>query len=288
MKCIICVLLVLALPAAALARKKTATGHRSWPTPALGHSSSGQPEVLFTFDDGPSGALTAELLDILRDRGVHAIFFLVGNRISGAKVRARELIARMLDEGHAVGNHTQHHKDLCRASQIKNIDKEIDDAQALIEQATSMSIVLFRIPFGVRCQQLEMALDTRGLKHFHWDLDPQEWKTHNAEMTEHRISAQIQHLRDDERAVVLSHDIHPETIRAIPAVLTWIDEENQRRLTAGKKPIRIIDPSEIAREKLAPGVARSIGEAAATVEVLGDALLRRLLLPLAGVAAVQL
>jgi len=283
-----CVLLVLALPAAALARKKKGNGRGSWPSPALGKSASGQPEVLFTFDDGPGGALTAELLDILEARGVHAIFFLVGNRVSGGKVRAQQLIGRMLDEGHAVGNHTQNHRDLCLASQIKKIDKEIDDSQALIEQATAMSIVLFRTPFGVRCARLEEALTARHLAHIHWDIDPQEWKTRNAETTEQRIIGPIARLRDDERAVVLAHDIHSETIRAIPAVLTWIDEENDRRRAAGKKPIRIIDPAEIALEKLAPGVTGATGDAATVVEQFGDALLRRLVFPLAGVAAVQL
>ena len=288
MKAVICVLLVLALPAAALAKKKQGSGRKSWPTPALGRSASGQPEVLFTFDDGPSGALTAEILDVLAERRVHAIFFLVGNRVSGGKARAQQLIARMLDEGHAVGNHTQNHRDLCLASQIKKIDKEIDDSQALIEQATAMNIVLFRTPFGVRCARLEEALVARHLEHIHWDVDPQEWKTHNAETTQHRIVAQISRLRDGERAVILAHDIHPETIRAIPAVLNWIDEENNRRRAAGKKEIRIIDPAEIALEKLAPGMAPATGDAAAAVAHFGDALLRRLVFPLAGVAAVQL
>ena len=311
MKAVICVLLVLALPAAALAKKKQGSGRKSWPTPALGRSASGQPEVLFTFDDGPSGALTAEILDVLAERRVHAIFFLVGNRVSGGKAtaevveacdplgrvrlrgelwkaRAQQLIGRMLDEGHAVGNHTQNHRDLCLASQIKNVDKEIDDSQALIEQATAMNIVLFRTPFGVRCARLEEALVARHLEHIHWDVDPQEWKTHNAETTQHRIVAQISRLRDGERAVILAHDIHPETIRAIPAVLNWIDEENNRRRAAGKKEIRIIDPAEIALEKLAPGMAPATGDAAAAVAHFGDALLRRLVFPLAGVAAVQL
>ena len=287
MKRLICVLLLVAVPTAALARKR-GNGRKSWPTPALGKSASGQPEVLFTFDDGPGGALTGELLDILAERGVHAIFFLVGNRVSGGKQRAQQLIARMLDEGHAVGNHTQNHKDLCLARQAKKIDKEIDDSQTLIEQATSMSIVLFRAPFGVRCTPLEQALDARRLTHIHWDIDPQEWKTHDAVTTEHRIVAQIAHLRDGERAVVLAHDIHPETIHAIPAVLTWIDQENARRRGTGKKEIRIIDPAEIALEKLLPGVAGATGDAATTVEQFGDGLLRRLVFPLAGVAAVQL
>jgi peptidoglycan/xylan/chitin deacetylase (PgdA/CDA1 family) len=256
--------------------------------PALGRSASGQPEILFTFDDGPGGSLTAELLDTLKARGVHAIFFLVGNRISGGKARARALIDRMLDEGHSVGNHTQNHRDLCRASQAGKVDKEIDDAQALVERATGMDIVLFRAPFGVRCARLEEALDARHLTHIHWDIDPQEWKTHNTELTRQRIISGIAHLGDGERAVVLSHDIHPETIQAIPAVLTWIDEENARRRAAGRKEIRVLDPAAIALEKVLPGVGGAVAGAADAARELGPSILRRLVLPLGGVAAAQL
>ncbi len=288
MKRLLCLLLVLALPTGALATRRKGSGKRSWPLPALGHSASGQPEILFTFDDGPDGPLTAELLDTLKARGVHAMFFLVGNRISGGKARARALIQRMLDEGHSVGNHTQNHRDLCRASQAAKVDKEIDDAQALVDQATGMDIVLFRAPFGVRCARLEEALDARHLWHIHWDIDPQEWKTHNADLTRQRIIGGIARLRDGERAVVLSHDIHPETIRAIPAVLTWIDEENARRRASGKKEIRVLDPAAIAEEKLVPGVGAAVTGTADAARDFGPAILRRLVLPLTGVAAAQL
>jgi peptidoglycan/xylan/chitin deacetylase (PgdA/CDA1 family) len=284
----ICLLLAVTLPAAAFAKGKKGPGHRSWPLPALGRSASGQPEILFTFDDGPGGTLTAELLDTLAAHHVHAIFFLVGNRISGGKARARALIGRMVDEGHAVGNHTQNHRDLCRASQAGKIDKEIDDAQALVEDATGMDIVLFRAPFGVRCARLEEALDARHLAHIHWDIDPQEWKTHSGDLTQRRIISQIARLADDERAVVLAHDIHPETIQAIPAVLAWIGEENARRRAAGKNEIVILDPAAIAGEKLAPGVADAVAEAAGGARDFAPALLRRLVAPLGGVAAAQL
>ncbi|HKA88672.1 MAG TPA: polysaccharide deacetylase family protein [Haliangiales bacterium] len=288
MKRLVCLLLVLAVPAGALARRKNGGGRRSWPLPALGRSASGRPEVLFTFDDGPGGALTAELLDTLKARGVHAMFFLVGNRISGGKARAQALIRRMLDEGHSVGSHTQNHRDLCRASQAAKVDKEIDDAQALVEQAAGMDIVLFRAPFGVRCARLEDALDARHLGHIHWDIDAQEWKTHNAELTRRRIIGAIARLGDGERAVVLAHDIHPETNRAIPAVLAWIDEENARRRAAGKKEILILDPAAIAAEKLLPGVGAAAAGATDAARDFGPAIVHRLVLPLAGVAAAQL
>ena len=57
--------------------------------------------VYLTFDDGPSTSVTPQILDILQSYGVHATFFLHGNRIGGNE----ELVQRMIREGHAVGNH---------------------------------------------------------------------------------------------------------------------------------------------------------------------------------------
>ncbi len=257
--------------------------HKAWPIPALGKSASGDPEVLFTFDDGPGGDRTNSVLDTLAAHNVKAIFFLVGNRITGgSKTKIHTQIQRMLDEGHAVGNHTVNHKNLCLKSSADKVDKEIDDNQHLLEDQTHMSIVFFRAPYGVRCPQLEDALDARHLGHIHWDIDAQEWKTHDTVRTRDYIIKEIGHLADGERSVVLIHDIHEETAQALPGILDFVDQENVRRRAEGKRPIRMIGPVDIALERLAPGVATAGQEAATTVGAAGPNLVRRFLGPLEG------
>src|SRR5262249_42605665 len=157
---------------------------------------------------GPGGELTDKVLDTLKAHGVHAIFFLVGDRITkaGSRARVSAIVQRQLDEHHAVGNHTVDHKDLCLHRNEGRVDMEIDDAAHTIGDVTHMAIVFFRAPFGVRCPVLEDALASRGLHHTHWDIDAQEWKTHDAVRTQNYIIHEINRLADSERAVVLIHD----------------------------------------------------------------------------------
>jgi len=258
--------------------------HRSWPLPALGGSASGQPEVLFTFDDGPGGEITESVLATLRKHDVHAIFFQVGQRIlaAGAKKKVDAIEAEILADGHAIGSHTVNHKDLCRKSNEARLASEIDDNTKLLEDETKMKIVLFRTPYGVRCPLLEEALNERHLKHIHWDIDAEEWKTHDAVRTQTFIIHHIGSLQDGERAVVLIHDIHRETAIAMPVILDWIDAENAKRRASGRHEIKVIGPTDVALERLAPGVPLALSQAEAAVVGFLPNLERSLALPLGG------
>ena len=228
---------------------------RAWPQPALGPSTSGGPEVLFTFDDGPNGASTVSVLDTLRAHGVKAVFFMIGRNVrGGSPARNAALIERIVAEGHVVGNHTDNHRDLCLRANAARIGDEIDQAARQISAAARMNPVYFRAPYGVRCPKLEEALDARGVRHLHWDVDPQEWRTHDAARMQAVITADIARLRDDERAVILAHDVHATTVTALPVILEWIRAENQRRAATGRQRIRILSPSDVAVEQLAPPV----------------------------------
>src|ERR1700710_1025669 len=101
--------------------------HKGCPSPAAGPTESGDPELIFTFDDGPNPKTTPFVLDTLAKHHIHATFCLVGEM--AANPRAAPLIERMLREGHIVANHTMTHQDLCK----KDVDvgaREIDDGKA--------------------------------------------------------------------------------------------------------------------------------------------------------------
>jgi peptidoglycan/xylan/chitin deacetylase (PgdA/CDA1 family) len=235
---------------AILTAAPVAKARQPWPSPALGDSRSGDPEVLFTFDDGPAPKRTAKVLDTLRDHGVYAIFFLVGRHLKGKEAESgKAMVDRMLAEGHMVGNHTVTHVHLCNGK-ADRADKEIDENAKLVEEVSGLPAVWFRAPYGDRCKRLIAQLEARHLHHVHWDIDPQEWKTHDANGAKNYV---IRHLRNLQgRAVLLMHDIQPETVKALPGILAWIKEENVRREKKGQRPIRILDPADIALEHLAP------------------------------------
>ena len=136
--------------------------------------------------------------------------------------------------------------------------------------------------YGVRCPLLEEALNERRLKHIHWDIDAEEWKTHDAVRTQSFIIHHISGLGDGDRAVVLIHDIHRETAVAMPVILDWIDAENARRRASGRHEIKIIGPTDVALERLAPGVPLALAQAQAAVVSFLPNLERSLALPLGG------
>jgi peptidoglycan/xylan/chitin deacetylase (PgdA/CDA1 family) len=235
---------------------------KSWPQPAAGPSASGDVEVLFTFDDGPSPVHTGKVLDTLAKFRVKAVFFLTGNMTASKDKRVPPLLARMQRDGHIIANHTQSHLDECRTTPEKAA-ADIDDGKATIERVTGFPLAWIRIPFGARCDRVDALLAERGLWHFHWDLDPQEWKHKDPEQAFQYVTAQI--ARAQGRVVVLMHDIQPATVAALPRILAWIAEENVRRAKAKRPRIRILQAPAYAIERLTPGLADLFGAAAAGI-----------------------
>lgn len=225
---------------------------KDWPQPAAGESASGDIEVILTFDDGPNPTTTPQVLDILKQRGVHAVFFLVGNMVNNENKKIPGIIERITREGHVIANHTQSHKDLCRVKEEETAVKDIDQGKASIERATGLTVGWFRAPYGVRCERLERLLAERHIEHFHWDLDPQEWRHGNVDKTVKYVTGELS--RAHGRAVLLMHDIKLVTPRALPVIFDWIDAENAKRAKSRKRKIRILSPSVYAIEKLPPGL----------------------------------
>jgi peptidoglycan/xylan/chitin deacetylase (PgdA/CDA1 family) len=228
-----------------------------WPQPALGPSRSGDPEVIFTFDDGPDLVRTPVVLDLLAKYHIHAIFFLVGKQVSDPSPKAKEIIERILREGHIIGNHTKSHKDLCLEKNRDLVDSEIDEGRAAIVNLVHVEPVFFRAPFGSRCDVLEEALEKRQLKHFHWDLDPQEWKGGGTARTINYVTKQLGAATG--RDVLLLHDVKLITVRALPTIFEWLVTENERRISVGQRPIRVIQAPDVALEMLSPGLAAWAG-----------------------------
>jgi peptidoglycan/xylan/chitin deacetylase (PgdA/CDA1 family) len=238
------VLVVGATPAAA---------QRGWPQPAAGPSASGAPELVLTFDDGPDPDNTPKVLDVLRARGLRGVFFQVGWRYRRGDVpRARALQAQMVREGHIIANHTVSHAQLC-AVPDDEARREISEARALLEVGAAMPVQWFRTPYGARCPRVERVLASLGLVHFHWDIDPQEWRGLTPKQTAAKVIGQLARL--DGRAVLLMHDTKLATRTALTEILDWVDAENRRRAKTGRAPIKIIGGDQVAAEAVAPSVA---------------------------------
>jgi peptidoglycan/xylan/chitin deacetylase (PgdA/CDA1 family) len=240
-----------------------------WPRPAAGDSASGGPEVLFTFDDGPNVTTTPLVLDTLASHHIHAVFFLVGHRADKRDPRIPAIIRRILREGHVIATHTMTHKDLCLVPKADAI-QDLDDGKAIVEQIAGVPTAWFRAPFGARCARLEHLLAERNLAHFHWDLDPQEWRHGDATMTVRYVIRKLG--RAGGRDVLLMHDIKRATVKALPEILAWLDAENARREKSHREPIRILQAPALAMERLPRGLAAWLEDATAGARALPDAI----------------
>jgi peptidoglycan/xylan/chitin deacetylase (PgdA/CDA1 family) len=210
------------------------------------------------------------------------IFFWTGWRVRGDKPiheERRAIVARALADGHVIGNHTVNHAHLCLVPEKKAI-YEIDENATIWQRVTGMVTVFFRSPYGGRCKRLEKELAERGLWHLHWDLDPLEWKSTSTKTTRDYLIGRISRLKNGERAVVLIHDTKYATMKALPQVLDWIDQENARRVATGRRPIRIISYVDLMRERIPVEVQSFVNTSLADVTGFVPGVLDRLVAPL--------
>ena len=173
------------------------------------------PIVAMTYDDGPHPKLTPTLLDMLKARGLRATFYLIGNRV----VQWPDIVRRIADEGHEIGNHSWSHPDLSRMSD-RNVIREIDRTSDVIFQVTGRPPVTFRPPYGAfsRRQRL-MLYEERKLPTILWSVDPQDWRRPGASVVAKRI---VSGARPG--AIILSHDIQSGTVRAMPSTLDTLSD----------------------------------------------------------------
>lgn len=130
-------------------------------------------KVLYlTFDAGYENGNTASILDTLKKHNVSATFFVVGTYIESEP----ELVKRMAQEGHIVGNHTWHHPDMSQIATMDAFKKELVDVEDAYRDATGEEMTKFyRPPQGKYSESnLKMAQEL-GYKTFFWSLAYVDW-----------------------------------------------------------------------------------------------------------------
>ena len=169
--------------------------------------------VAISFDDGPSSELTPKVLEILKQYGVHATFYIMGRHVPGNE----EIIKQIVEEGHQVGNHSYSHPLLTKLSP-EEVNKQIADTQKLIGDATGgIRPTTLRPPYGGFNR---MVAEQAGIAILNWSVDTLDWKSRNAQSI-------LQEVREGayNGAIILMHDIHPESVEALPSLLDFLQKE---------------------------------------------------------------
>lgn len=179
------------------------------------------PRLALTFDDGPSREHTKTLLDGLKKRGVKASFFLMGKNIAGNE----DLVKRMQEEGHLIGNHTFDHVQLNRLTDAEACEQITKTSNAIYE-ITGQYTAYIRPPFGEWKEDLDCIVTMFPVL---WDIDPVDWNTDNVDLIVERVEKKVQ-----EGDIILMHDNYASSVEAALRIVDDMMEQGYEFVTVDK------------------------------------------------------
>ncbi len=201
--------------------------------------------IAITYDDGPHPVNTPRLLDMLAARNIKATFYVIGNSVN----QNPGVLRRTVAEGHEIGNHTQTHPLLSKLSDSQ-LRQEMQRCQDSIGRAAGIRPRTMRPPYGGLLQrQRELVLKEFGYPTIMWSVDPLDWKRPGASVITSRIVTGT-----TAGGIVLAHDLHSQTIDAMPQTLDGL-------LRRGFKFVTV---SQLISMQTAPPTAPPTGQIAST------------------------
>lgn len=175
--------------------------------------------IYLTFDCGYENGNTEPILDALKKHDVKATFFVVGHFLETAP----EMAKRMVEEGHAVGNHTYHHLDMPTISDEETFRKELDDVAELFQEITGTELSSYYRPPQGKCNadNLKMAYE-QGYKTIFWSLAYVDWD--QDKQPSHEEAFDKLTMRVHPGAVVLLHNTSSTNGKILDELLTKWEE----------------------------------------------------------------
>ena len=171
--------------------------------------------IYLTFDAGYENGCTAQILDTLKKHEVSAAFFLVGNYVE----KNGDLVRRMVEEGHIVGNHTMHHPDMSKLSDFDAFSKELTGLEDLFKETTGKELPkYYRPPQGIYSEEnLKMAKEL-GYRTVFWSLAYADWNNDAQPTKEQAFEKLIPRIHNG--AVVLLHSTSQTNAQILDELLT--------------------------------------------------------------------
>jgi peptidoglycan-N-acetylmuramic acid deacetylase len=171
--------------------------------------------IYLTFDCGYENGNTEPILDALKKHNVKAMFFVVGHFLESAP----DMVKRMVEDGHMVGNHTYHHLDMPTISDKATFQKEMDDVANLFQEITGTKLSPYYRPPQGKCntQNLKMAKEL-GYSTIFWSLAYVDWNTDNQPSHEEAFSKLTERIHPG--AVVLLHNTSKTNGEILDELLT--------------------------------------------------------------------
>lgn len=153
-------------------------------------------KVALTFDDGPNAIVTPQVLDILEKNEIKATFFVLGNQVNANS----DILNRIIEEGHAIGNHSWSHPNFDTLS-IKEAIKEIEKTQSVLEKTIGYRPSLFRPPYGALDNEKLDQINQLNVAVVNWTVDTLDWSGNSSEEIINLVREQLY-----PGGIVLMHD----------------------------------------------------------------------------------
>ena len=178
--------------------------------------------VVLTFDDGPSGRYTRNLLKGLRERNIHATFLLCGYRMR----EYPELTRQIFEEGHEIGCHGYSHTNMQPLSR-RDIAGEIGKMAQLLPEGCTMTFL--RPPGGCCSDGVKQVAEVQNLSILSWSVDPRDWATRDTWAVESAVLSQV---KDGD--VILLHDMSDSSVQAALDIVDTLTQRGFRFVTASQ------------------------------------------------------
>ena len=171
-----------------------------------------------TFDDGPSSAYTAKVLDALMETGARGTFFVIGNRVDDY----RYLVQREHDNGHAVASHNWHHGNVTKSSAaaLRAMPKKVN---SVMVKAIGIPVRYDRVPGG---RYPAMVKAKVGWAYIQWSLDTYDWRGRSSA----EVMSTVRKLLTD-GDIILCHDIKKNTPESTRQIIRYLEEQGYMPLT---------------------------------------------------------
>ena len=183
--------------------------------------------IALSFDDGPDSTYTQQILDILNEHNIKGTFFLIGNRA----LLFPDIVKRMVQDGHIVGNHTQNHPNIIKLNKEKT-KEEILKAEEVLLNLTGYRTALFRSPYGSLDPDKLRDIEKLNYKIIAWNVDSLDWKSLTAEQVKTNI---LENVRGG--SIILQHSSGSEkenltgSVAALKDIIVTLKKEGYKFVT---------------------------------------------------------
>lgn len=184
----------------------------------LNSNKAKEKSIALTFDDGPDSIQTEKVLDILKEYNVSACFFCIGNKIDGNE----NILKRIVDEGHLIGNHTFSHSPTFTMQPFTKVSNELLVCEKEIERVIIDKVQLFRPPFGVTNPVIAKAVRKLNYTTIGWNVRSLD--------TCKSIDKSLKHIRQKLKggSIVLLHDPLPQSEVLLRNLLDYSIEQGYK------------------------------------------------------------